>query len=245
MSLILPGPLARLAGLAALLALVCSCGAGDSSEDASSEVCVAASAHVEDCFGPQAADLFPATGCDEYSASRVVELGCDVLANSVVDGKADGLVDQAIQEAIWEAVRQAIEAAMTQIIDGVMQSLGASLDEYAFYVVFHEADSEAAAQQMAAELGAVLADDPDMSPVVYEQSGTYYVLHGPCPVQLQSALADLIADVIVTHRQIVTILGGTVTEEPDEDGSSTISISLSFGLLPGALSLPATLGCGS
>jgi hypothetical protein len=242
---LLPRSLVRLAALASLLALAGSCGTADSDEQSSSEVCVAASAHMEGCFGPQAAELFPVAGCDEYSASRVVELGCDALANSVVEGKADGLVDQAVQEAIWEAVRQAIEAAMTQVIDGVMETLGASLDDYAFYVVFHEADSEAAAQQMAADLGAVLADDPTMSPVVYEQGGTYYVLHGPCPVELQSGLANLIADVIVTHRQIVRVLGGTVTEESAEDGSSTISISLSFGLLPGALSLPATLGCGS
>jgi hypothetical protein len=227
-----------------IAALLCSCGAGD--DEGSSDVCTAASAHMEACFGAQAAELFPAEGCDEYSASRVVDLSCDALANSVIDGKADGIIDDVVQEAVWEAVRQAIEAAMNQVISAVMQSLGAdNLDDYAFYVIFHDADTQAAAQEMADDLSAVLADRPTFAPLVHEQNGRYYVLHGPCPVNLQSALAELIADVIVTHREIVTLLGGTVTEEPDADGSTTISISLSLSLLPGTISLPASLGCGS
>lgn len=234
-----------LVALAALLTLLCSCATDEPEDDSSSDACVAAAAHLEDCFGQQAAALFPAEGCDPLSASRVVGLSCDALANSVLDGKADGIVDDAIQQAIWEAIREAIEAAMTQVIDAVMQQLGANLDDYAFYVVLHEAESQAEAEQMAADLGTVLADDVSMSPLVYEQSGTYYVLHGPCPVDLRSALAELIADVIVTHREVLQILGGRITEEPSGDGSTTINISLTFGLLPGSLSLPATLGCGS
>lgn len=69
------------------------------------------------------------------------------------------------------------------------------------------------------------------------------MLQGPCPVELQDGLAEIIADVIVSHREVVQILGGKVTEEPNDDGTTSIGITLSFGLLPGDPSLPATLGC--
>lgn len=216
-----------------------ACGPAESAGDPDAELCAAADVQMQQCFGATAAGVF-ADGCDLATASRVVDLECEALASMFLDGKADDILGEAVKDAIWTAIREGVKVAMEQVIAAVVEAVGGNLDDFAFYLVFHEAADADAAQQMATAIGDILADEPAVSPLVYELSGSWYVLHGPCPLDLRSDVAGLIATIIVDHPELVQLLGGSVTQ----NGTGTeVDISLPLAILPGPLTLPAELGC--
>jgi hypothetical protein len=147
-----------------------------------------------------------------------------------------------VKDAIWAAIREAIRVGLEQALEVLSASLGGNLDDYAVYLVLFTAESSAEADQMATSLATMLANEPAFQPLVHMWEFDYLVLHGPCPLDLTQDVPGMIADIIVKYPQLVEALGGTVSQQSTETGT-TINISLPLTFLPAPLSLPGELGC--
>ena len=206
-------------------------------------ICDDTAAHLQACFGAQAASSY---SCNPDTAARLLSLDCKGLSQAVLGGKADEMgVEEAVREAIRQAIREAVMQAMTQVWDQVLSSLPLGISDRALYLQLYTSSSESKAQSRASELAAALSGDPDFQPTVVKKGWfSYAVLHGPCPLDPGSDLPRKIADLVMTHPDLIKALGGEIQTDPSEEGAQ-VHISLPLTLLSYDKETAADLGCST
>lgn len=206
-------------------------------------ICDDTAAHLRSCFGAQAGSSY---ACNPDTAARLLSLDCKGLSQAVLGGKADEVgVEEAVREAIRQAIREAVMQAMKQVWDQVVSSLPPGISDRALYLQLYKSSSESKAQSRASDLAAALSADPDFQPTVVKTGWlSYAVLHGPCPLDPGSDLPRKIADLVMTHPELIKALGGEIQTEPSEEGAQ-VQISLPLTLLSFDKDAPADMGCST
>jgi len=215
-------------------------------------LCAEVTEHLESCFGPSAAGAFGSRTCSPERARRLLGLDCNALSELMLSGDRETFsggtedpgVEREVREAIREAIREAVTTGLSEAWSQVLSALGLGLSDRRIYLLLAQTSSKAAAESRAAQLSAILEGDNRFAPIVVKLgTGSYAVLHGPCPLDPSDDLPRLVADVVVARPQLVKEIGGQISLTQNDDGTWANQISLPLHLLAYPSTAPASFGC--